>query len=241
MIPAAGLCPRVVSRRSLRRQYGWRLRRTFVVDSNGLMSKLVRAYAPGMATESSVPPGALAFSRGSLRLHTGLVKGGGLKGQLLLTLNGIYNRTFECHHCLLESLIKLHTSLPPATWFLLAGAAVATAISILMAIACLYSRLSDARLDEIRDSFTERDAHGNLRYQPAAHWFGTIARANHDTGLKMLQSADQAFELSAVTEDLFLLASKVLAKHRWVNKGWVAAGASLLLLLAAAVSAVIAT
>ena len=57
----------------------------------------------------------------------------------------------------------------------------------------------------------------------------------------MLQSADEAFELSAITEDLFLLASKVLAKHRWVNKGWVAAGAGLLLLLAAAVSAVIAT
>jgi hypothetical protein len=42
---------------------------------------------------------------------------------------------------------------------------------------------------------------------------------NYDIGLKMLQSADGAFELSAITEDLFLLASKVLAKHRWVNKG----------------------
>jgi hypothetical protein len=31
----------------------------------------------------------------------------------------------------------------------------------------------------------------------------------------MLQSADEAFELSAITEDLFLLASKALAKHRW--------------------------
>jgi hypothetical protein len=40
----------------------------------------------------------------------------------------------------------------------------------------------------------------------------------------MLQSADEAFELSAITEDLFLLASNVLAKHRWVNKGWVAQG-----------------
>ena len=94
----------------------------------------------------------------------------------------------------------------------------------------------------IRDSFTERDAQGNLRYRPAAlYWFGTIARVNHDIGLKMLQSADEAFELSAVTEDLFLLANKVLAKHRWANRGWVAAGTSLLLLLAAAVSAVIAT
>jgi hypothetical protein len=151
---------------------------------------------------------------------------------LLLTLNGVYLTVLSSVTIASsQNLAKLHTSLPPATWFLLAGAAVATAISILMAIACLYSRLA-MRLDEIRDSFTERDTQGNLRYRPAAlYWFGTIARVNHDIGLKTLQSADEAFELSAITEDLFLLASKVLAKHRWVNKGWVAAGASLLLLL----------
>jgi hypothetical protein len=196
-----------------------------------------------MATESSVPPGALAFSRGLYASTLDWYKVADSKGQLLLTLNGVYITVLSSVTIASsQNLVKLHTSLPPATWFLLAGAAVATAISILMAIACLYSRLSDARLDEIRDSFTERDAQGNLRYGPAAlYWFGTIARINHDIGLKMLQSADEAFELSAVTEDLFLLASKVLAKHRWVNMGWVAAGTSLLLLLAAAVSAVIAT
>jgi hypothetical protein len=35
-----------------------------------------------------------------------------------------------------------------------------------------------------------------------------------------------------------LLAPNVLAKHRWVNRGWVAAGTNLLLLLAGAVSIV---
>ena len=59
-------------------------------------------------------------------------------------------------------------------------------------------------------------------------------------GLKMLQSADETFELAALTEEIFLLAPNVLAKHRWVNGGWVAAGTSLILLLAAAVSVVIA-
>jgi hypothetical protein len=163
------------------------------------------------------PPGALAFSRGLYASTLDWYKVADSKGQLLLTLNGIYITVLSSATIASsQNLVKLHTSLPPATWFLLAGAAVATAISILMAIACLYSRLSDARLDEIRDSFTERDAYGNLRYQPAAlYWFGTIARVNHDIGLKMLQSADEAFELSAVTEDLFLLASKALAKHRW--------------------------
>jgi hypothetical protein len=78
-------------------------------------------------------------------------------------------------------MVKLHTSLPPVTWFLLAGAAAATAASILMAIACLYSRLSNARLDE---SLNERDPQGGVRYRPAAlYWFGTIARvADVDPG-----------------------------------------------------------
>jgi hypothetical protein len=114
-------------------------------------------------------------------------------------------------------------------------------MSILWAIACLRSRLSNARLDELRNLFTERDEQGGVRYRPAAvHWFGTIARVDRGIGLKMLQSADETFELSAVTEDIFLLAENVLAKHQWANRGWTAAGASLLFLLAAAVSAVIA-
>ncbi len=196
-----------------------------------------------MPTEFSIPPGALAFSRGVYASTLDWYKVADSKGQLLLTLNGIYITVLSSVVITSsQKLVKLHTSLPPATWFLLAGAAVATAISILMAIACLYSRLSNARLAEIKKSFTEQDSQGHVRYQPAAlYWFGTIARMDRGIGLKMLRSADEAFELSAITADLFLLADRVLAKHRWVNWGWVAAGASLLLLLAAAVSAVIAT
>ena len=165
------------------------------------------------------------------------------KGQLLLTLNGVYITVLSSVIIASsQDLAKRRASLPSPAWFLLAGAAAAAAISILAAIACLYSRLSNARLDELRNFFTERDAQGGVRYRPAAtYWFGTIARVDRGIGLKMLQSADEAFELSAVTEEISLLADNVLAKHRWANRGWAAAGASLLLLLAAAVSAVIAT
>jgi EamA domain-containing membrane protein RarD len=95
-----------------------------------------------MVTESSVPPGALAFSRGLYASALDWYKVADSKGQLLLTLNGVYI-TVRSSLTIASSqnLAKLHTSLPPATWFLLAGAAVATAISILMAVACLYSRL----------------------------------------------------------------------------------------------------
>jgi hypothetical protein len=56
-----------------------------------------------------------------------------------------------------------------------------------------------------------------------------------------MKGEQEAFELAALTEEIFMLAPNVLAKHRWVNRGWVAAGTSLVLLLAAAVSVVIAT
>jgi hypothetical protein len=197
----------------------------------------------GMATKSSIPPGALAFSREVYASTLDWYKVADSKGQLLLALNGVYITVLSSVTIASsQNMVKLRTSLPPVTWFLLVGAAVATAVSILMAIAGLYSRLSNTRLDE---SIKERDPRGGNRYRPAAlYWFGTIARVadvDPSTGLRMLRSADEAFELSAVTEDLFQLASKVLAKHRYVNKGWVAAGASLLFLLAAAASTVIAT
>ena len=121
------------------------------------------------------------------------------------------------------------------------GAALATGISILSAIACLHSRLSNSRLDQIRDLFVESDEGGVTRYRPAVtFWFGTIARMDRGTGLTMLQSADNAFALAALTEEIFLFAPNVLAKHRWVNRGWVSAGASLLFLLGGAASTVIA-
>ncbi len=93
-----------------------------------------------------------------------------------------------------------------------------------------------------RDLFVETDSAGRDRYRPAVtFWFGTIARMDQSIGMKMLHSADEAFELTALAEEVFLLAPNVLAKHRWVNRGWVAAGTSLLLLLASAVSIIIST
>jgi hypothetical protein len=162
------------------------------------------------------------------------------KGQLLLTLNGIYITVLSSIVLVSpQDLVNRKTSLQPVTWLFLSGAALATVISILSAIECLRSRLSDAKLDKIRDFFVEPDPGGHDRYRPAVtFWFGTIARLDRDIGLKMLQSADETFELAALTEEIFLLAPNVLAKHRWVNRGWVAAGTNLLLLLAGAVSIV---
>jgi hypothetical protein len=188
----------------------------------------------------SVPPGALAYSRSVYASALDWYKVADSKGQLLLTLNGAYITVLSSAAIAYSQEIRRTAGLPPAALVFLAGAAIATAVSILSAIACLHS-LSDARLDKLRGLLTERDTSGAIRYRPAAmYWFGTIARIDRGIGLKMLESADEAFELAALSEEILLLAPNVLAKHRWANRGWAAAGMSLLLLLAAAVSAVIA-
>jgi len=195
-----------------------------------------------VATESPVPPGALTYSRTVYSSLMDWYRVADAKGQLLLTLNGIYITVLSSIVIVSpRNLVSHKANIAPASWLFLAGAVVATAISILSAIRCLQSRLSNAKLDKDRDFFAEPNSMKLDRYRPAVtFWFGTIARMDQGVGLWMLRSADEAFELAALTEEIFLLAPNVLAKHRWVNKGWVAAGTSLLLLLAGAVSIVIA-
>jgi hypothetical protein len=196
-----------------------------------------------VTTDSAPPPGALTYSRGVYKSLIDWYKVADAKGQLLLTLNGIYITVLSSIVLISpQALLNRKANLPLVTWLFLGGAALATVISVLSAIGCLHSRLSDADLDKSRDRFIEPNSRGPDRYRPAVtFWFGTIARLDHSIGLEMLRSADETFELAALTEEVFLLAPNVLAKHRWVNRGWVAAGASLLLLLAGVVSIVIAT
>src|SRR5580692_6973729 len=79
--------------------------------------------------------------------------------------------------------------------------------------------------DKYLGRLTDRDPAAASPYHPAAtYWFCTIARLDPRIGVPMLRSADEAFELAALTAEIFLLAPNVLAKHRWVNKGWAAAG-----------------
>ena len=119
-----------------------------------------------MGTESSAEPGALAYSRWVYASTLDWYKVADSKGQLLLTLNGIYVTVLSSVVIAYsQHLVTRHASLPAPTWFLLVAAAAAAAISILSAIACLYSRLSNARLDKIQNFLTEQDA-GSL---PASH------------------------------------------------------------------------
>lgn len=195
-----------------------------------------------MTTDTAPPPTALTYSQGVYRSLIDWYKVADAKGQLLLTLNGIYITVLSSIVIVSpRDLASRKANLPLVTWLFLGGAALATVISILSAIGCLHSRLSNANLDKSRDRFIEPNSPGPGYYRPAVtFWFGTIARLDRGIGLEMLRSADDTFELAAFTEEIFLLAPNVLAKHRWVNRGWVAAGTSLLSLLAGTVSMIIA-
>jgi hypothetical protein len=194
-----------------------------------------------MTTEPASQPEALAYSRLVYDSMRDWYKVADRKGQLLLTLNGIYITALSSVVIVSPQALLSRKAFPAVAWLFFGGAALATTISILSAIACLHSRLSNSRLDQIRDLFVEPDDGGVTRYRPVVtFWFGTIARMDHGIGLIMLRSADEAFVLAALTEEIFLLAPNVLAKHRWVNRGWMTAGASLLFLLGGAASTVIA-
>ncbi len=182
----------------------------------------------------------LAYSRA---VYAGLVdwyKVADAKGQLLLTLNGIFITVLSGVVLLAPTdLADRKAEIGPIAWILLTCTATATAASVICAIVCLYSRLSSSRLQALQERFAERAADGALTYRPAAtFWFGTIAGLDRTSGLAMLRGADSRFELDAISEEVLLLAPNVLAKHRWVNRGWMAAAVSLLLLLASSVSVV---
>lgn len=155
------------------------------------------------------------------------------KGQLLLTLNGVLI-TVLTGAVLIDpdGLAELKQDIQFVTWLLLLAAAVAIATSIVCAIGCLHSRLSDAHLDKIRDQFAFIDSHGRQTYRPAAtFWFGTIARLPADDASRMVSGASKRFALAALSDEIPDLAHNVLRKHQWVNAGWTACGVALMFLL----------
>lgn len=162
------------------------------------------------------------------------------KGQLLLTLNGAFITILTGVVITTpEVLMQRKAQFGAATWVLLAAAAVSTFVSVISAVACLHSRLSNARLRQHAEVFIERGP-GGVTYHPVTtFWFGTIAQLPREAGLQLYRSADGEFELDALSEEILLLSTNVLVKHRWVNRGWMAAGVTLLLLLAIVVSVVV--
>ena len=166
------------------------------------------------------------------------------KGQLLLTINGIFVTVLSGLVLLRpDELIARKSQLTWVAWMFIVGAAVAVGCSIICAIICMHSRLSNSRMDKHHASFQYIDSEGRAHYRPAVtFWFGTLARfRNKQEGRGLLLNSSGEFELSAIADEILLFAPNVLAKHQWVNRGWAAAGGALLLTLAAAITIVAST
>lgn len=91
------------------------------------------------------------------------------------------------------------------TWALLGTAGFALLGSLLSAVMCLRSRLRG----------TPEQAGAGWVW-----WFGGLARMDPARAGDMLLAADRRFECEALASQLPVLSRNVLAKHRWVNRGW---------------------
>jgi hypothetical protein len=181
------------------------------------------------------PPEGLSYARTVYAEEVNWYKVADSKAQLLLTFNGAYITVLAGLLVLKpDELTAMRASLTVVDLLFLGGTAAASAVSVLCAVACLRSRLSNAKLVEHLSLMQVGDP-TSPTYMPAVtFWFGTIAKMDQETGKMLLRSANAAFEFDALVHEIFLLAPNVLSKHRWVNRGWVSAAASLLLLLCSA-------
>lgn len=159
------------------------------------------------------------------------------KAQVLLTLDGAF-LAFLINTVFMEpeKLKALTRYFAWETWTLLVILALCLAGSITCAILCLWSRLNHA---SIQKHLSENDPaaleHTGISPQDLIFFqrIGTLPAAALDA---LLQGAGHQVEISAIARQLPVLSRNVANKHRWVNKGFLMAAASLLSLLLAAAS-----
>jgi hypothetical protein len=162
------------------------------------------------------------------------------KAQLILTLDGVFVTIVTgTVFAKPDELLARQRIFRWETWTLLSVAALAIVFSIICAVLCLHSQLRESQLNFlVKDYGVDRK---NIKtYTPAvAWWFGMIASLESDIVIKYLRKADEAFERDAMAHQIVVLSDHSLKKHRWVNRGWLFAAASLLSLVASGASYVL--
>jgi hypothetical protein len=177
---------------------------------------------------------ALDFTRRLLSETLDWYKNADLKAQILLTLDGAFlafltASAFKDPKALGPIVVRFG----PETWLFLGLMTLTLSGSIASALLSLRSRGVLRRPDG-------GDKQGPTRgEEPAAAqmWFFEDIRRIHQVEFqRALHTVDQAFEIDAIGTSVFILASNVSRKHRWVNAGFMLAGVTLLLFLGATVS-----
>ena len=163
------------------------------------------------------------------------------KGQLLLTLNGVFITVVAT--TVFDRPQDLGSRLAAAgsvglVLVLLSAACLAG--SLLSTVICLYSRLSDSHLKRLASQEFGVNPADPTTYRPViAGWFGFIASvssaaqqsagsaaANHMP--EYLQTIDRGSERQMLAAQVVALSKNVLIKHRWVDRAWFLAGCALL-------------
>jgi hypothetical protein len=152
------------------------------------------------------------------------------KGQLLLTLDGAFVTIMTGF--VLGKPAEVHDKVQqfnPETWFLLIVAALAIALSIACAAACLWSRsgLGNGMIYRIINQLGVDPKRRETYTASVAWWFGMIALLDRRYISETIKRADQEFERDALVSQIIALSINVLRKHRWVNRGWVLTAISL--------------
>jgi hypothetical protein len=158
------------------------------------------------------------------------------KGQLLLTLNGVFVTALAGVLLLKPADVAQAKTFGGWTWLCLGVLGFSVTASTFSAAMCVASRLRDASKKHLRSKFGV-DTEDARTYRPdTAWWFGYIATLQPNAITNYLRKASREFERDAITSAVAGLAPNVLTKHRWVNRGWGFAALALVSLLASIVT-----
>jgi hypothetical protein len=160
------------------------------------------------------------------------------KAQLILGANGAFITVVTglafSNHSDLESITR---AFDPLTWALLSAMAIAVVGSFVCALSCLWSRTySQSELENRVESL------GSARppfrhFSPGAMWFfQLITTLDQNKFAEELATFNGEKEVLTLAVEIPQLSRNVVAKHRWVNYGFVLAGATPLLFLASLAS-----
>ena len=174
----------------------------------------------------------LDYTRRLLAQTLGWYRNADMKSQILLTIDGAFlafltASVFRAPGDLRPILVKFGIE----TWILLGLMAFSLVASIVCALLALWSR-----------SVILRRRGRPWATQPASPnpdtmaFFEDIRWLDREGFRRALHNIDYPFEIDALGSSIFVLASNVSKKHRWVDVGFGLSAATLLLFLSAAIS-----
>ncbi|NIS78669.1 MAG: hypothetical protein GTO14_00200 [Anaerolineales bacterium] len=159
------------------------------------------------------------------------------KARVLLTLNGaLVSFLTSSIFIKTNDLREILAGISPITLFLLGSMAILMAASIVLSLACMWSRVKPP--EEIQSLLSDAKQSGNvdeLYDSRLVMFFGHIKDLQLDRFRRTLLSLNTEEEVKALAFQILQVSKNVFKKHSFVNIGFVSFGFSLLAFLCAGV------